>query len=459
VKHTGTLRWRLTLTLSIGVTLLWLLLASALLWGVRNQVQHTLDSRLAASAQMVASLMEQQQLVRASASPVSSESAPANLVALPPFPASLACRVTTVNGSVLAQSRSAPAGMLNDVPSGYSSQEVDGEHWRVYRYLQDDLEVVTAERLATRDNLMNAIVMAAALPFVLALAGTLAIAWIGIKRSLAPLRQLGAHIAARDTRLLQPLVWKRAPTEIQPLLEEINRLLARVGDAMQRERRFSGDAAHELRTPLTAINTHLQVAQLTEGDQATHALEQAARAVERMHGTVDQLLLLARLDSNTTFDDVMTAEGRDIAEAVCEELCTRTGSARIHINRCTESMPVIVPAALLAVALRNLLDNALRFSPPESVVEFDMARDKASAVFRIRDYGSGVPPQELTRLTHRFVTLQAPGGSGLGLAITETIAVRFGGQLRLRNAEPGLEAELRLPLAPDAEVSAISEDV
>ncbi|MFO7553424.1 MAG: ATP-binding protein [Haliea sp.] len=296
---------------------------------------------------------------------------------------------------------------------------------------------------------MASIVLAAASPFALALAGTLVILWFGIHHGFKPLRQLSKDVAGRDIQELEPLAWDNAPEEVKPLVAEINRLLMRVSQVLQRERRFTGDAAHELRTPLTGIKTQLQVASLTQGKQSNHALEQAARALDRLQDTLEQLLLLARIEGNAAFADASRSSADEITSSALVEVTHKAEEKQIRIayrNRSSER--VAVPAALASAALRNLLDNAVRFSPDRGRIDINCSLDGEWILWRIVDQGPGAPAGELQVLTERFKRTTGNGGSGLGLAIVEAIASRFGGSLRLANSSPqGLEAQLRLPRA------------
>lgn len=440
------LRWRLMVLIGVSVAGLWLLLAPWQLQGVRSEVQKSLDDRLAASARMVASLIAQQQLTGVTGP---GEVPKASLVATPVFPPSLACRVSTLRGNLVALSQGAPTAVLDTAAEGYTDREVDGERWRVYTLIAESLVITTADRLDKRDALMMSVVLAAALPFALALAGTLLLLWFGIHQGFKPLRHLSKAVAQRDVQELEPLAWDTAPEEVKPLVAEINRLLQRVSQALQRERRFTGDAAHELRTPLTGIKTQLQVASITQGAQSQHALEQAARAVDTLQETLEQLLLLARIEGNAAFADASGSSADEITSSALLDVTHHAQERQIRINYQNRSSErVAAPAALASAALRNLLDNAVRFSPNQGQIDIHCSLDGNCVLWKIVDQGPGVPADELNLLTERFKRSSGTSGSGLGLAIVEAIANRFGGSLRLANSSPqGLEAQLRLPRA------------
>ncbi len=447
-----TLRWRLMLVIGSCLAGLWLLLAPWLLHSVRTEMEKSLDNRLAASARMVASLVSRQQLLTgasddANGSPNSVSDMTSTQPVQPEFPSSLACRVSTLRGDVLALSQDAPTRILESAPDGYSVEEVEGQRWRVYTITVDDLRITTADRISTRNSLMTAVVIAAVVPFLIALAGALVATWFGIQRAFRPLNELTFSVGTREDHDLDPLQWSGTPAEVKPLVDEINRLLARAQEAVRRERRFTGDAAHELRTPLTAIKTQLQVAKLTNGDESRHSLAQAERAVGKLQSTLEQLLLLARLDETPSLDDAARASADEICIEAIQDVAALAQQRNIKINyRAAAPVVVQAPAALAITALRNLLHNAVRHSPDGGQVTLTFDANGSEGMWTVLDHGPGVPPEKLQQLTERFIHL-TPGGSGLGLAITDAIAKRFKGALVLDNGESGgLVARLQLPV-------------
>lgn len=443
------LRWRLILLTSFALAALWLLLAPWLLLGLRAEFQKSLDDRLAASAAMVASLMQRQQLQ------ASMSSEPVPPVAKPDFPGSLACRVSTLRGEVIALSQDAPTAALSTQTDGYSEQEVNGEIWRVYTLTEGELRISTAERLSTRHALMASVITAAVLPFALAFAGTIALLWFAMRRSFRPLVRLSRSVATRDLRDTQALQWSGEPAEVKPLVDEINRLLHRVREALSRERRFTANAAHELRTPLAGVHTQLQVAQLSEGENAEHALRQAQRGLDRLQATLQQLLLLARVDEDPALDDGEQACTDDISAAALTDVQRKAGEKQItirYLDHCRKQ--AAAPAALLTAALRNLLENAIHHSPEHTTIELECTAQDHYCIWVVRDEGPGVAEHQLVEITQPFVHINGRG-SGLGLSIVDAVARRFGGSLELRNrAHGGFEAELRIPAAAGLEPNA-----
>lgn len=438
------LRNRLLLILGGTFIVLWSLAALWLLGDLRREVTVALDERLASSARMVAGLLEQlpQPLPSHSANPLSAIDMG--------LESGLVCQVRSLRGEVLVRTPNMPQATLAEHSVGFHEISIGHERWRSFTLKRQHLWVTTADRIDERETLQSAILIAAALPVALALLGSLVLIWFGIGRGLSPLQSLRSLLEQRDAEDLQPVYVRRLPKDLQPLVATLNQLFARIAAALERERRFTNDAAHELRTPLTAVKTHLQVAQMSSGDVAEHALQQAETAVDRMHTGLEQLLLLARVESTQDFDKDGKVSAQALARHALDDLIAVPGYQRIEVvNELTAEVYVAVPESLAVASLRNLLDNALRYSPSNSSVELYMALEDKQLLLRVRDSGVGLSAADIEQAKQRFWrTASTPSGSGLGLAIVQAVTERYGGELRLQAAPTGgLDALLYLPLS------------
>ncbi|MCK9535210.1 MAG: ATP-binding protein [Pseudomonas sp.] len=439
------LRNRLLLILGGTFILLWSLAAVWLLGDLRREVTVALDERLASSARMVAGLLEQlpQPLPSQHASPL-------NAIELG-LQSGLVCQVRSLRGEVLVRTPNTPQATLAEYGVGFHEVSIGDERWRSFTLKRQDLWVTTADRIDERETLESAILIAAALPVALALLGSLVLIWFGIGRGLSPLQSLRTQLAQRDAEDLQPVPTQRLAKDLQPLVATLNQLFARIAAALERERRFTNDAAHELRTPLTAVKTHLQVAQMSSGDMAKHALRQAETAVDRMQSGLEQLLLLARVESAQDFDKDGQVTAQSLARYALADLIALPGYQRIEVvNELTDDVYVAVPESLAVASLRNLLDNALRYSPPDSRIELYMAVQQQRLLLRVRDTGAGLSAAQFEQAKQRFwrTASSTQSGSGLGLAIVQAVTERYGGALHLQAAPTGgLDALLYLPLS------------
>ena len=438
------LRNRLLLILGGTFIVLWSLAALWLLGDLRREVTVALDERLGSSARMVAGLLEQlpQPLPTHNSSPLSAVEMG--------LKSGLVCQVRSLRGEVLVRTPNMPQATLAEPSVGFHEIKIGKERWRSFTLKRQHLWVTTADRIDERETLQSAILIAAALPVALALLGSLVLIWVGIGRGLLPLQSLRSLLEQRDAQDLQPVYVRRLPKDLQPLVATLNQLFARIAAALERERRFTNDAAHELRTPLTAVKTHLQVAQMSSGDVAEHALQQAETAVDRMQSALEQLLLLARVESTQDFDKDGQVSAQTLARHALADLIAVPGYQRIEVvNELTDEVYVAVPESLAVASLRNLLDNALRYSPPESSVELYMALEGKQLLLRVRDAGVGLSAADIEQAKQRFWrTAATQSGSGLGLAIVQAVTERYGGELRLQTAPTGgLDALLYLPLS------------
>ncbi|OHC71363.1 MAG: hypothetical protein A2045_17110 [Rhodocyclales bacterium GWA2_65_20] len=261
--------------------------------------------------------------------------------------------------------------------------------------------------------------------------------WLATRRSLVPLVAVAAQIAGRDPTRLHAIVPESAPEEIRPLVEAINGLFGRVEAALESERQFTADAAHELRTPLAALAAQAQVATRARDEtERNHALEQLTAGMARATRLVDQLLTLARIDPEQEAKPPATVQLDRLAEEVCAGHGPQALAKDIALE--LDAAPVAIPADadLLRILLRNLVDNAIRYTPSDGRVNVTVAACGDGARLAVSDTGPGIPPAERDRVFERFSRLagQDTEGSGLGLSIVRRIAELHGARVKL---EPG----------------------
>ena len=342
---------------------------------------------------------------------------------------------------------------LETATLGYSDLTVQNERWRVYADISADHTSViqVAQPWAVRERLARESALRVILPLLLLLplmAG--AAAWI-IARAMRPLQSITTQIEHRDIHSLAPVAAADLPAEVSPLVEELNRLLGRVGAAFASQRDFVADAAHELRSPLTALSLHLQLVERARDDAERGVATLRLRAaIERATHLVSQLLTLARNEPESVpVNALPTALGAIVREAA-GDLQPLAQERRIRIELDTPGeVDVRADAEALRILVRNLLDNAIRYSPEDSMVRVRALRDPAGlALLEVADQGPGIAPTDRSRAFARFY--RAPdaseGGSGLGLAIVKAIADRHGAQIALADADPhGLRVVVTFP--------------
>ncbi|HLT13859.1 MAG TPA: ATP-binding protein [Marinobacter sp.] len=337
---------------------------------------------------------------------------------------------------------------------GYSWAESQGYRWRVFT-LQDPATgfwIRTAQREDIRQELSQELALGNVLPLLLALPLLVAAAIAAIQFSFRPLRRLEKPVRNMAPERIHPLDDRQAPKEVAGLVQAVNGLLKRLNQALERERRFSADAAHELRTPLTALRLNLeQQAQRHPGE-----FDNLTAAVDRMVHLVEQLLLLSRVDAGVDF----RPEPRNLAELVEQSIADVAPLAlKKQIepeldNACVLAM-VNCHSALITTMMRSLLANAIQYSSPGTQVSTSLIEQNGGFAVAICDQGPGIALEDRERALSRFTRLdQRQGaGAGLGLAIARRIAELHGGQLTLSerpDGQSGLCVTIWIPAAETA---------
>lgn len=315
--------------------------------------------------------------------------------------------------------------------------------WRVFaaRGMGQDVQVYVGERADSRSEILRAVLRSTLWPVVLSLPLLgLAAGW-AIHRGFAPLRQLGRQLAQRRPLDLRPVTVERAPAEMQPMLDALNQLFARIAELMESERRFTADAAHELRTPIAAIRTQAQVA-LGESSAAKrrHALLTTLEGCDRATRLVEQLLTLSRLEAGAS-PEMATQDLRTVVQRALAEIAPMAldKDQTLEFNA-DAPCPVLGNATLLAVLVRNLVENAIRYSPPGATVALRLSQQAGRARLVVEDSGPGLAEAELRRLGERFFRVLGSGqsGSGLGWSIVRRVAAVHQAELEVgRSAEFG----------------------
>ncbi|MFO1322910.1 MAG: ATP-binding protein [Burkholderiales bacterium] len=295
-----------------------------------------------------------------------------------------------------------------------------------------------AETLARRQDLTASLRTESFVPQLLLLGGSIALVWYGLTFVIAPMRRLKTAIDARDSLDLTPIDPLQAPSELEPLIESVNALLARIEANFDAQRRFIADAAHQLRTPLAGLHSQTELA-LAARDAATvrGALERLEQSSQRAIRLANKLLALARAESvHAPAQDAVPLA--PLARSIAAEFAPRAIEAGIDfgVDADDTAAPTLVRGDPLLVGelLSNLIDNALTYTPRGGVVTVHVrcAADGAPEI-EVADSGAGIPENERERVFdpfYRGAEAQA-GGTGLGLAIVRAIATAHGAQIRI----------------------------
>ncbi|MEC7120142.1 MAG: ATP-binding protein, partial [Pseudomonadota bacterium] len=335
----------------------------------------------------------------------------------------LAVQVWSADARLVVRSPSAPNHALAPLKTGLTLFKGQQHDWQVYTVWleQNHHWLVVAEQLDIRAelslNILASVLFGMLFGFAVALWGVRR----QLKIGLFPLRALGAAIQQRSVDDLIPVQLSQTPAELQPVVDELNLLLDRLQNSLSRERRFLADAAHELRTPLAVILLQVQQALSLPAAQQQAVLTKLLNSVQRNQQVVEQLLLLARLDSDMArFEPVLVAFDGLVRE-VAAQLVPLALLRGIELECDAQPVKIKAESALLVALLRNVLDNAIRHSPDGASIEISLSHDDAWATLKITDQGGGIPEQQVGAMLERFGQGERAdrGGAGLGLAIAQ----------------------------------------
>jgi two-component system OmpR family sensor kinase len=350
--------------------------------------------------------------------------------------------------------RSNPGVVLPGVVTlGFETAEMPGGRWRMFSVIARDLVIQVSQPLAVREARAARLALRTLAPFGVLMPVLALLVWWIVGRALEPLRTVTDRVAARRPGTFEPLSPTGLPEEIRPLVAALNELLARLEAALEHERAFIADAAHELRSPLTALDLQLQTFDSAANEQErVRALAAMRTGVERATRLVGQMLSLAREQEGPR-----PAPGpvplAPLAVGIVEEALPLADRRRIDLGLgAAEPVAVQGDPEALRTLLRNLVDNALRYTPEGGRVDVSVRRDAAtadrSAVVEVVDTGPGIPEQDRARVFDRFYRVPgtASTGSGIGLALVRAIAQRHRGRVELATGPGGVGLAVRVVL-------------
>ena len=436
----GSVRRRLLIALLGGVMLVWLGAAAVTAWETRAEMQELLDAHLAQSASFLTAQIghevDEIELMHAQSQHK--------------YAQKVAFQIWGQGQTLLLHSADAPSTRLSDLDEGFSDSNLNGHVWRVYSVwdAQHEYLVQVGEAADAREQLADEIIRKLVQPLLVSLPLLGMLIWFSVGAALKPIDRIGADLARRDPKYLAPIAGE-IPAEIAAMVQRLNSLLERVRSSLEGERRFTSDAAHELRTPLAALKTQLQVAQAATDDTARkRATDQALAACDRATRLVEQMLTLARLEHDAWRTQRETVDLHQLAAQALADAAPVAAEKQIRLSLEGEAgLNIKGHAGLLSVLIRNLVDNAMRYSPPQTEVNVRVIRSAAGVMLEVEGQGPGIPAAEHEAILQRFHRLESETatGSGLGLSIVARIAQLHQAELVLSDGaeELGLKVNVR----------------
>lgn len=452
-------RWRL-----VGATLLCMLLIFAGIGlGAQNVARRESDelfsARLATSARVLEALVAHQ-LSSATISrplvialPHELETDPSNLPRVygHRYETKIAFQVWRDDGALLAKSASSPVNALAPLKAGFSEQTIDDVSWQVFALRSANVWVLTAEKDEVRQEMSHDIGMSILTP--LAVGGVFMLIAVNLLllRSMRPLSQLAARIAARKPESLEPLALPATPVELAPIITELNHLLDRIRAAFEREQRFLNAAAHEIRTPIAAVQLHMENALRAEGPQQLQtSLQCAMDGARRTSKLAEQLLALGRL---TAGNDAEPMRRLSMPELCCEVI----GAVEPLVARRgqTVGLDVQQPCHVLGEPtqlqrlLQNLIDNASSHGDPHGDIAVTLDVVDGTVLLGVANDGPPIAESELAHIFTPYYRVPGAqsGGHGLGLAIVKEIVEQHHGRIVVQPRANGRGTLVQVSLA------------
>ena len=433
VKPPRSLQGQLLTLVLAAVVGVWLATAVLTWFDARQELDELLDSHLAQAAAL---------LVVQQAHDVGDDEHGIDAPTLHRYAPKVAFQVFHEGGLAL-RAANAPSAPMVEVgkhfKTGFKTVQIEGDAWRVFATAgaERDVQVYVGERTSLRSSILWAVLHSMLWPMAVALPLLALAVWWAVYRGVAPIRRLGRTLAGRQALALQPVSLDGAPSEMAPMVTALNGLFERIGTLLESERRFTADAAHELRTPIAAIRMQAQVA-LGEADDTLrrHALQGTLDGCDRATRLVEQLLTLSRLEADAV-PDMAAVDLSALTRQVVGEVAPKAlGKNQTLEFEAIEPCSIPGNETLLAVLVRNLVDNAVRYSPPSAQIKVAVQRESGFIVLSVEDSGPGLADPERQRLGERF--FRVPGspesGSGLGWSIVRRIAVAHRLELQIADS-------------------------
>jgi two-component system sensor histidine kinase QseC len=351
-------------------------------------------------------------------------------------------------GDLLVHSVNAPKVPLSNGENGFNNIRIDGRTWRTLTITDadSDLKIVVGERSDSRVQLAHSIARDDIFIMLLIYPLLGFMIWITIGKGLSPLNKIAYEVSNRDRSNLSIVDSTFVPIEVSALVDELNKLLTRLQSAFEREKRFAADAAHELRTPLAALKSQAQLAlKLKDSQERKAALDKLISIADRSTHIVQQLLTLSRIvpEEAYTLTDISTFDMHRLTVDEITDVVPKAIEKKIELELISPEHALALQGQMtsISILIRNLLDNAIRYSPPNSHIWVRLEEKKQSIVLQVADNGPGVPPAYRKRIFERFYRVlgNKAHGTGLGLAIVQQIADLHKATITLESTHPETE--------------------
>lgn len=337
-------------------------------------------------------------------------------------------QIFDANQKLILRSDNAPGIQITSRLHGYEDVSWRNTDWRSFTVWNRMMEykVIVAESYEVRSELLDNIMLRLVVPYLILIPVLLFLLWWAIAQGLKPLKLVTDEVSRLDERHLTALNVEEVPEEIQPLINALDSLFEKLRSSFDKERRFSADAAHELRTPLAALRTHVQLMRSDkEADKFKNSLDKIMLAVDRASHVVDQLMNLVKYDEGSMVPKLVMLDLRDLAVQVAADLVPFALEKNIDLSVAEGiAAKVYGDEAALGMLIRNLIDNAIRYTQRDGKVSVYFSSNATSVSLHVSDNGPGVENEDYEKVFERFHRGEGHvlSGCGIGLAIVDEIA-------------------------------------
>ena len=357
----------------------------------------------------------------------------------------LAYQVFTGNLTLIARSENIPEKPIRDFQESYADVDFNGYRWRtlVLHNPTNGNWTMIAGREDVRNDLAESVVLESVVPFAAALPLAGLLIWLIISFGLKPISNLALQLKSRGVTDFSPILQDSVPRELMLLSASANDLLKRLEASFEREKRFNSDVAHELRTPIAALKVHLQNMVDEYQQHSPEAVTRLKNGVDRMSYLVEQILMLNRMDPDHYKGQFTRLELQGIVKQVIEQMIDGINDKHLLIEFQGDTGEIYGDAFALETLVRNLLDNAVKYTPSNGKITIRITDTVDSCMFQIMDSGPGIPADQYDRVLERFYRVGGDRhssrviGCGLGLSIVRHITRLHQAQLTLGPADLG----------------------
>ena len=440
---------------------IWITITLIIYFESKHEIEELFDANLAQSAKVLLSLVAEELYEEHDEEEILAREQSAALKEIEEhlekhkYEKLLAFQISVKKNNFEFNSASAPKTPLSSNGIGFTQTNIDADVWRVFSISDPHGLIIirVGEPQSVRIELINKVAFNLIMPILFAFPVLTFLVWHIVSRSLLPLRHLTESISKCDPSQLAPIEGRRIPDEVVPMVNALNRLLERLDAALENERRFTADAAHELRTPLTGIKAQAQLGLHTKDDETRRsALHNVILSVDRNTHTVEQLLALARVDPDHNVAKQEETNLTRLTRDVLSELSPMAIDKQIQIELCSnEELHITGNSHAIVILMRNLIDNAIRFTNYGGKVTVSLKETESEVIFCVDDSGPGIPDEMLDRVFNRFYKINKSHelGSGLGLSIVKRIVELHRANIILdKSPLKGLQAKIIFPVSP-----------